>query len=66
MYYSFTIQNENGTEKVKFGITKFPDRKQPCLYKSKGSVLYPLAYFKDEERAEEFNEILHMLYKLTL
>ena len=48
------------------GVTQLPDRKNPCLYCQEGSVLYPLAYFKNEECADKFWEQLQrMVYRQT-
>ena len=36
------------------GVTKPPDRIQPCLYVMKGNIMYPLAYFTSKEKAKMF------------
>jgi hypothetical protein len=44
-YGSYRIGNKA------IGITKFPDRKQPALFVQEKTVIYPIAYMK-EEKAE--------------
>lgn len=44
---------------VEFGVTQLPDRKQPCLYRARGTMICPLAYFRSEEDAETFDRILN-------
>jgi hypothetical protein len=39
---------------IAIGVTKLPNRARPCLYVRKGNVLYPLAYFTSEDKAEMF------------
>ena len=46
-----------------FGVTTLPNRKHPCLYKMRGAMLEPLAYFRCQEDADTFNEILNILLK---
>jgi len=48
-------------ETIQFGVTTFPDRKNPCLYILKGNVITPLAYFKNENKAKDFCEIIELL-----
>lgn len=46
-----------------FGISKFPNRKLPCLFRTEGSVFEILAYFKTEEKAEKFKDILNLFFQ---
>ena len=36
------------------GVTHIPNRKRPALYVQKGYIIYPYAYFKDENEANRF------------
>ena len=47
--------------KVEFGVTQLPNRKTPCLYRMRGAVLVPLAYFRCEEDAEAFDKIIDVV-----
>ena len=55
-YSSCAINGPFG--KVVFGITQLPNRKCPCLYRMRGAMLEPLAYFRCEADAAAFNMIL--------
>ena len=46
---------------VSFGVTSAPNRKSKCLYKMRGNLLEPLAYFRSEQNAEEFQDIIDFL-----
>lgn len=48
---------------VTFGVTTLPNRKNPCLYKTRGAITEPLAYFTSQENADKFNSILEILLK---
>lgn len=50
------IESSHGT--VDFGITTLPNRKRPCLYRMKGAMVEPLAYFRSEEDAAAFGNII--------
>lgn len=47
--------------KVEFGVTQLPNRKTPCLYRMRGAMLEPLAYFRCEQDAEIFDTILDVV-----
>ena len=47
--------------KVEFGVTQLPNRKTPCLYRMRGAMLEPLAYFRCEEDAEAFDKIIDVV-----
>lgn len=57
---SIVIQ-KNGEKLVEFGVTKFPNRKSKCLYKMRGAMLEPLAYFRTDDDAKEFEHIMDVL-----
>ena len=59
---SIRISTKNRT--VEFGVTQLPNRKNPCLYKMRGAMLEPLAYFRNEEDAKSFNEIIEFIISL--
>ena len=58
---NISIKIESKTSVVEFGVTKLPDRQNPCLYKMRGAILEPLAYFRCQEDADSFNRILELL-----
>ena len=45
---------------TQIGVTKLPGRKRPCLYVQKKNVIYPLAYFTSEDKAEMFWKVFKM------
>ena len=47
--------------KAEFGVTQLPNRKTPCLYRMRGAMLEPLAYFRCEEDAEAFDKIVDVV-----
>lgn len=57
---SIVIQ-KNGEKLVEFGVTKFPNRKSKCLYKMRGAMLEPLAYFRTDDDAKEFERVMDIL-----
>ena len=57
----YAIGNDRG-----IGVMDFPHRKQLALYAKRDCVIYPLAYFKSREAAEEAEELLALLVKGTL
>lgn len=61
-YHGYRVQVE-GKDEFGIGVTEFPDRKRPCIYITRGTILYPLAYFKSDERAKEFMEALDLIVK---
>ena len=62
---SLKVQKTDGTHSIEFGVTQLPNRKMPCLYYTRGAVIEPLAYFRSEEAAIKFNDILNMLLEAT-
>ena len=46
---------------VNFGIMSIPNRKSKCLYRTRGNMVEPLAYFRSDQNAEEFQDILDFL-----
>ncbi len=62
-YTALKIQKTDGTYSVEFGVTQLPNRKMSCLYYTRGAMLEPLAYFRSEEDAIKFDDILDMLWK---
>lgn len=58
---SIRIETEDGKLVVEYGVTKMPTRKQKCLYRMTGNNLQPLAYFKSDVAAKEFEDFLHLL-----
>lgn len=50
--------------RAEFGISRLPHRKAKCLYLMRGAILEPLAYFRSDEDADRFNEILDLIYEL--
>lgn len=46
---------------VEFGVTCLPNRKGKVLYMTRGAMIEPLAYFRSDECAEEFEKILDFI-----
>ena len=59
-----TIKIESKKGKVEFGVMSFPDRKSKCLFYCRGAMLEPLAYFRNNECAEKFDQILDFIYEM--
>ena len=57
----FQLEMNDGTI---LGVSKFPDRKQYCLYSGTNSRCNVLAYFSTEERVKEFERILCKFLKI--
>lgn len=51
-------------QRVEFGITRFPDRVNKCLFVARGSMIEPLAYFRSDDDADRFEKILDLIYEL--
>ena len=64
-HMSLKAQKTDGTYSVEFGVTQLPNRKMPCLYCTRGAMIEPLAYFRSEETAIKFDDILNMLLEAT-
>ncbi len=60
------IKIESYLGNVEFGVTSIPNRKSKCLYRMRGAMLEPLAYFRSEQNAEEFEKIIELLLKLHI
>lgn len=58
---SVRIETQDGKLIVEYGVTKIPTRKQKCLYRMMGNDLLPLAYFKSDADAKEFEDFLYIL-----
>jgi hypothetical protein len=50
-----------GKGSVEFGVTSLPNRKCKALYTTRGAMLEPLAYFKSDECAEQFEKVLDFI-----
>lgn len=50
---------------IEFGVTMLPNRKNSCLYRMRGAMSEPLAYFRGQEDADSFNQILEILLEAT-
>ena len=59
---SILIQTKDRTEE--FGIAALPYRKSKCLYRMRGNMIEPLAYFRSDDDAEAFEGILEWIYVL--
>ncbi len=50
-------------EDLGIGVMDMPYRKSMALYCVRGSVCYPLAYFRSDALAQEAEELLELLAK---
>lgn len=64
-YHGYRVRID-GKEEFEIGVTEMPDRKRPCIYIMRGGILYPLAYFRSEERAKEFLEAFDLTVKASM
>lgn len=64
-FINLKIAESNRNLDISFGVTKFPDRKMPCVYYQEGVMITPLAYFRNEACATKFSEILDLVFKAT-
>lgn len=48
-------------EDTTIGVMQFPHRKSKCLYKMVGNRVTPLAYFRDDKSADEFEAFFNRL-----
>jgi len=62
-HISIKIQKLDGTHTIEFGVTQLPNRKMPCLYCTRVAMIEPLAYFRSEEDALKFDDILDTVLK---
>lgn len=59
-----SVNIEVGGNSVEFGVTELDNRKSKCLYRMRGAMFEPLAYFRNDQCAEEFNKIIEVLLKI--
>ncbi len=52
------------TETIEFGVTALPNRKNKILYKARGATLEALAYFRNDECADEFDKMLNRIIEI--
>ena len=57
------ISIESGAGKIEFGVMSLPNRKSKMLYRSYGSEVDILAYFRSDRDAEKFEEVLNFIVK---
>lgn len=50
-----------GKGSVEFGVTSIPNRKGKALYTTRGAMLEPLAYFKSDDCAEQFEKVIDFI-----
>ena len=50
-----------GKAAVEFGVASLPNRKSKILYKKRGAMVEPLAYFRSDSCADEFQKILDFI-----
>lgn len=62
---TYTYKSKDG-ESQGVSITKFPDRKMISLCTVRGNSLTPIAYFVDQEAAQEMITILSILTRGVL
>ncbi len=46
---------------VEFGVMSLPDRKSKFLFSMRGGMVEPLAYFRNDECAEQFEKIIDFI-----
>ena len=49
----------NGT--MEFGVMKIPDRKSRALFVTRGAMVEVLAYFRSDDQAERFENLLDFM-----
>ena len=59
-----TLVIQKGNSKIEFGVSWLPNRKNAALIKTRGAMLEPLAYFRNDECAKEFEKILEILFEV--
>ena len=59
-----SIKIETKRRTVEFGVTRQLNRRMPCLYRMRGAMVEPLAYFRSEEDAQAFNDIIEFMLEL--
>ena len=50
-----------GKGTIEFGVMSLPNRKSKILYKTRGCITEPLAYFKSDECADQFEKIIEFM-----
>ena len=58
------IHIEYKNNSIRFGVASLTNRKSKCLYKMRGAIMEPLAYFTSDQNAEEFDKIIDTLFTL--
>ena len=53
-------------EDTTLGVTRFPHRKSKCLYKVVGNQITPLAYFRDDQCADDFEKFFDRMIDLII
>ena len=59
-----SLELKAGKYKITFGVTHFPNRKQKCLYKMRGAMIEPLAYFRNDIDADQFERIMDLILQI--
>lgn len=62
---SLIIASSKINGQVEFGVMSVPSRKNKMLYIMRGCNAVPLAYFRNDDKAEEFEKILSLIYEVT-
>ncbi len=52
------------TQTIEFGVSRLPNRKNKVLYKLRGAMVEPLAYFRNDECADEFDKMLNRIVEI--
>ena len=60
------IRIESKKGNAEFGVMSIPTRKSKFLYRKRGAMIEPLAYFRTDQNAEEFEKIIELLLELLL
>ena len=51
-------------KRVEFGVDSFPYRKHKVLYMGRPGSIWPVAYFRNDEQASEFQEVINLLFEI--
>ena len=51
---------------IEFGVTEIPNRKSKCLYKMRGANLEVMAYFRNDDCADEFSRLIDDLREILI
>ena len=60
-----TLIIQKGRDKVEFGVSSLPNRKNAALIRMRGAMIEPLAYFINDEKAAEFEKILDYILEMS-